>query len=109
MYVSKLSDMFKGWFVGDFEPSLYKTAEVEVAVKTYKAGESEGAHFHKIATEITTIVSGTVEMNGVIYNPGDIIVMEPGDVTDFKAITDAVNTVVKLPGASNDKYEVEGG
>lgn len=32
--------------------------------------------------------------------------MEPGEATDFYAVTDAENVVVKLPGANNDKYEV---
>ena len=104
MKIAKLSDMKKGWFVGDFDPSLLKTQDVEVAVKSYKAGVYEEPHYHKIATEITVIISGIVEMNGVQYGEGDIIVMEPGEITDFMAITDAVNTVVKIPGASDDKY-----
>ena len=33
--------------------------------------------------------------------------MEPGDATDFEALEDAENVVVKLPGANNDKYLVE--
>ena len=107
MKTARLEDMIKGWFVGNFEPTLYRTNDVEVAVKTYKAGEHEDKHYHKIATEITVVVSGTVKMNGIEYNAGDIIVMEPGDATDFEAITDAVNAVVKLPGANNDKYLVE--
>lgn len=104
MYVSKLEDMTKGWFVGNFDPSLLKTNAVEVAVKYYKAGDFEESHYHKIATEITVIVSGVVRMNGIEYGEGDIIVMEPGDKTDFFAVTDAINTVVKLPGANDDKY-----
>ena len=107
MKTARLEDMVKGWFVGNFEPTLYRTNDVEAAVKSYKAGEREGAHYHKIATEITVIMSGRVRMNGVEYGTGDIIVMEPGDVTDFEALTDAVNAVVKLPGANNDKYVVE--
>lgn len=107
MKTSKLNDMTKGWFIGNFDPSLYRTNDVEVAVKQYKAGDYESAHYHKIATEFTVIVSGKVRMNDVIYEAGDIIVMEPGDITDFEALTDAVNTVVKIPGANNDKYVVE--
>ena len=107
MKTAKLKDMTKGWFVGDFEPTLYKTKDCEVAVKTYKAGDHEKKHYHKVATEITVIVSGIVEMNGIRYEEGDIIIEEPGDVTDFTAITDAVNTVVKLPCAAGDKYLVE--
>lgn len=96
--------MVKGWFVGDFEPTLYRTNDVEVGVKHYKAGDSEACHHHKVATEITVIVSGTVQMNGIVYVEGDMVVIPPGESTDFSAVTDAVTTVVKLPGASNDKY-----
>lgn len=107
MKVSHIEKMVKGWFIGNFEPSLFKTNDVEVAVKHYRAGDAEGSHFHKIATEYTVIISGQVRMNGIEYGEGDIVVMEPGDVTDFTALTDAVNVVVKIPGANNDKYIVE--
>lgn len=104
MKVAKLEDMVKGWFVGSFDPTLIKTNDVEVAVKEYKKGDYEAKHYHKIATEITVIISGKVRMNGIEYSNGDIIVIEPNEVTDFEALEDAVNTVVKFPGASDDKY-----
>lgn len=104
MKTSQLDTMTKGWFVGDFEPSVLRTDSVEVGVKHYKAGDAEDWHYHKVATEVTVVVSGEVEMNGRRFKAGDIIVMEPGEGTDFKAITDAVNAVVKFPGARNDKY-----
>lgn len=104
MKKASLKEFFRGWFVGNFNPSLIKTNDVEVAVKRYVAGESEGSHYHKIATEITVIVSGTVEMNGVTYQADDIIVIEPNDKTDFKCLTDVVTVVIKYPGANNDKY-----
>ena len=50
MKISKLSKMKKGWFVGDFNPTLIKTQSAEVAVKHYKKGDSEECHYHKIAT-----------------------------------------------------------
>ncbi|MDF7667518.1 hypothetical protein PT273_06625 [Orbaceae bacterium ESL0727] len=107
MKIANLNDMVKGWFIGNFEPSLLKTNAVEVAVKTYKKGDFEEAHFHKIATEYTVIISGRVKMNGVEYGAGDIIVMEPNESTDFECLEDGTtNVVVKLPGANNDKYIV---
>ena len=99
-----LDNMVKGWFVGDFSPTAFSTKDCEVAVKNYKAGDHEGAHHHKVATEITVIVSGSVRMLGKKWEAGDIIVLEPGTVTDFEALTDAVNVVVKVPGAKDDKY-----
>jgi mannose-6-phosphate isomerase-like protein (cupin superfamily) len=100
----EIKNMFKGWFIGNFEPTLYQTNDVEVAVKHYKAGDFENTHYHKIATEFTVILNGQVEMNGVIYNDNDIVKVNPGVSTDFKAITDVVTVVVKIPGATNDKY-----
>ncbi len=107
MRIDSLKAMTNGWFIGNFYPSLYKTNDVEVAVKHYKAGDKEGAHYHKVATEYTVIIDGEVEMNGVRYKTDDIIVMEPGEATDFRAITDTTNVVVKIPGVNNDKYLVE--
>lgn len=105
MKTAKLSDMTKGWFIGNFEPSLFKTNAVEVAVKTYNRGDYEERHYHKIATEYTVIISGRVKMNGVEYGTGDIIVMEPGESTDFECLENGtMNVVVKMPGANNDKY-----
>ena len=100
----KLSSMVKGWFVGPFTPTAYSTDGCEVAVKYYKAGETEKAHFHKIATEITLVLSGRVRMAGREWGGGDIVILEPGEETDFEALSDAINVVVKVPGAQNDKY-----
>jgi quercetin dioxygenase-like cupin family protein len=106
MRAAKLQEMTKGWFVGEFTPTLHATRDVEVAVKHYRAGDAEGAHYHKIAREFTVVVSGTVRLNGQTFNAGDIIVIEPGEAAEFAAVTDAVTTVVKIPGAPNDKYVV---
>lgn len=102
----ELAEMVKGWFVGAFAPTAFQTEACEVAVKHYAAGDHEGAHYHKVATEITVIVSGRVRMCGREWGPGAIVVLSPGDVTDFEALTEATNVVVKLPGALNDKYIV---
>lgn len=92
--------------MGDFIPTLHKTDAVEVAVKKYRSGERESKHYHKVATEITVVVNGVVEMNQKRFKEGDIIIMEPGEATDFLCVEDSVTTVVKIPGAKNDKYEV---
>jgi quercetin dioxygenase-like cupin family protein len=104
MQISKLNDMVRGWFIGGFEPTLYKTTDVEVAVQSFKAGEKEAEHVHRIATEITVIVSGKARMSGNIVSAGDIVTILPGEFTDFEALEDTTTTVVKLPGALNDKY-----
>jgi quercetin dioxygenase-like cupin family protein len=96
--------MINGWFVGGFTPTALNTQACEVAVKNYQAGAFEAKHYHKIATEITVVISGQIRMAGRYWESGDIIILEPGEVTDFEALTDSTNVVVKLPGALNDKY-----
>lgn len=100
----RLERMVRGWLVGDFEPAVLRSSEVEVGIKRYKSGDYESRHVHKIATEITVVVSGKVEMNDISYVTDDIIVLEPGDETDFRAIEDSVTLVVKLPSVAGDKY-----
>lgn len=105
MKKARLEEMVKGWFVGNFNPTIIKTKCIEVAVKNYPKGYHESRHYHKIATEITVISLGHVRMNGIEYKEGDIILVEPLESTDFEALEDTITTVVKYPGANNDKYD----
>jgi len=104
MKSSRIENMIGGWFVGPFLPTVLSTDSCEVAVKRYTAGSHEALHHHRIATEVTLILSGEVRMAGRTWSAGDIIVLEPGEATEFEAVTDAVNVVVKTPGVLNDKY-----
>lgn len=104
MNSAKLKDMVGGWFVGSFTPAAFSTQACEVAVKKYKAGAKEQSHYHAIATEVTLILTGRVRMCGQEWGDDDIVVLAPGDVTDFEALTDVVSVVVKIPGVLNDKY-----
>ncbi len=99
-----LSEMVRGWFIGDFDPSVIRTPDFEVAVQNFSAGEKETKHVHKIATEVTVIVSGECTMNEVDYSSGDIVLISPGSPNQFSAITDVVTVVVKIPSLAGDKY-----
>lgn len=103
-----LSEFSKGWFVGNFSPTLIKTDGFEVAVKNYQAGEREASHHHKIATELTLIVSGRVQMSGEEIGAGEIVRIKPGQSTDFLALDDTTTVVVKVPCVAGDKYVDEG-
>jgi len=104
MKKSNLDDMLRGWFVGPFSPVALSTNACEVAVKKYVAGDKEAPHFHKISTEVTVILSGRIYMCERHWSDGDIIVLEPGEITSFEAFTNATCVVVKIPGVADDKY-----
>ena len=73
---------------------LEKSIFSEVALWTY----------HKVAQEITVIVSGRVEMCNRIFSRGDIILLSPGEGTSFQALTDTVTVAVKTPSIPHDKF-----
>lgn len=104
MITFSLDEMKRGWFVGSFLPTALDTENVEVGIKRYKQGEKEARHYHKVATEITVILEGEAVMNSTIFRSGDIVRIPPGESTDFEALTDLITVVVKVPGATNDKY-----
>ena len=106
MKIHNLKDMKRGWFVGEFLPTAFATNSCEAACKNYKKGDYEEKHMHKIATEISLILKGETLMNGILHKEGDILVMEPGEATDFRALTDASVMVVKVPSVKDDKYLV---
>jgi len=95
-----------GWFVGQFEPTVLPSSEFEVAIKHYSAGAKEEAHVHRVAIELTAIVSGEVLLNGTKLGPGDIAEITPGEAASFEALTDVTTVVVKTPSVPGDKYFV---
>ena len=100
----QLDDMIRGWFVGDFTPSVVRRDDFEVAIQRYKAGDKEKDHCHKVATEITVIASGTASINGEVFEEGTILKINPGEYSQFTAITDVTTVVVKFPSVMGDKY-----
>jgi anti-sigma factor ChrR (cupin superfamily) len=100
----RLADFVGGWVMGCFEPVLIASDDVEVAIKTYQAGDLEQRHHHRIATEYTVIATGRVRMNDQDYSSGEIIQMDPGQSTDFEALEPTITVVLKSPSVPGDKY-----
>ena len=99
-----LKDFTRGWLIGNFEPSLLKSNDIEVAVQTYDAGDEEEQHYHKIGTEISIVITGSASFNGDILSEGDGVIIYPKESNIFKAITDCTVLVIKHPSNTSDKY-----
>jgi quercetin dioxygenase-like cupin family protein len=104
MKIYNLKDFTKGWFIGQFDPSILQTDNFEVAVKEYESGTIEDAHYHKEAVEFTIVLDGKIKMNGSEYGPNDIIEIERGESNVFESITDSRLLVIKTPSVKGDKY-----
>lgn len=99
-----LKDFEKGWFIGNFKPTILNSKKFEIAVKYYKPGESEDSHYHKKATEYTIIAKGKVMMFNKIFKKGDIVKVKPLEKTSFIALKKTITVVIKTPSITNDKY-----
>ena len=82
----RIEDMHRGWFVGNFEPTAFKTKNFEVGYLEHKKGDMWDKHYHKHATEINLIVRGRVKVNDEIYSKGDIFIIEPNETVDAPVI-----------------------
>ena len=102
-----IKDFKKGWFIGNFEPTLLKTKDFEISVRTHPKGEIWDKHYHKIATEYNYVTDGAVEIDGVVYKKGDLFIIHPDFVVDANFIDDCSIVCIKTPSIMGDKYIVE--
>ena len=102
MKVDRIENMKGGWFVGNFEPSAYKTSDFEVSYKLHPAGEKWDYHYHTEVTEINYLVKGTMTLQGQMLMSGDIFTLEPYEIANPEFLTDCEIVCVKTPSA-NDK------
>lgn len=106
MKIFSMKDMIGGWFVGNFEPSAFKTSEFEVCYKVHPKGEIWPTHYHKLATEINYIIRGSMTLNGTLLSQGDVFVIYPHEAVSPEFLEDCELIVVKTPSVVGDKYEV---
>ena len=99
-----VNEYTKGWLVGNFEPSLINSKDIEVGLKYYKKGDKESSHVHKIITEYTIVVSGKIKMNDEVYIEKDIVTILPNVPTNFESLEDSITLVIKTPSIPSDKH-----
>ncbi len=107
MNITKLSDYIRGWFIGDFKPSVFRTKDFEVGVLTHPKGEKWPPHYHKEVVEYNVLVSGKMVVQGKELNSGDVFVFEKGEIADPIFLEDCTVVCVKIPSIPSDKFEVE--
>ena len=107
MNIENIKNMYRGWFIGNFEPSVYKTEEFEVGILYHPKGEKWPKHFHKEAVEINVLISGKMIINNELLLSGSIFVIEKNEIADPEFLEDCTIVCVKTPSVPGDKYEVE--
>lgn len=106
MKIQNIKEFKKGWFIGDFEPSLLKTKEFEVSVQFHPKGFVGEKHLHKKTTEYNLILDGSVKIGGFILIAGQIFTFEPNEISESEFLEDTRILVVRTPSIPTDKYIV---
>lgn len=97
---------YGGWFIGDFNPSAYRTSNFEVGFKIHPKGEKWPKHFHKKAIEINYILRGKMTIRNKKLKAGDIFIMDNMEVADPSFQEDCEIVCVKVPSIPGDKWMV---
>lgn len=110
MRKARIEDFHRGWFIGDFEPSMLRTKDFEVGILTHKEGEYWAPHFHKEAIEYNVLISGDMsivhEDDTITHlKPGDVFAFEKGEISAPHFHADCKILVVKVPSVIGDKYD----
>lgn len=106
MEIKRLESFKGGWFIGNFEPSVLKTQDFEVAIHHYRANQEWSAHMHKIATEYNVLIDGRMRVCNKELVPGDVFIIEPNEIAAPIYHTNCTILIIKVPSVPGDKYLV---
>ena len=96
-----------GWFIGDFEPSVYRTGLFEVCYKIHNKDEVWPIHYHRLSVEINYLIRGKMIIGNTELNAGDIFTINPDEIVNPKFIEKCEIIVVKVPSIPNDKHIIK--
>jgi mannose-6-phosphate isomerase-like protein (cupin superfamily) len=102
-----LAKYTRGWLVGDFVPSLFKSKDYEVAIMRHQKNETTTPHRHNFSIEYNVIVEGEVLVNGKLLKSGDIFIYEKREISDVKFKSDVILCVIRSPSLPEDKEVIE--
>ena len=96
-----------GWFVGNFEPTAYKTENFEVCYKEHPKGDEWDTHYHKKGTEINYLLEGKMTIQDTELNSGDIFILYPYEIADPIFLEDCKLIIIKTPSIPGDKFSAD--
>jgi hypothetical protein len=99
----RLENYHKGWFLGNFQPTIFANGDFEVAVKVFQKGDQEPSHKQLISTEVTVVIEGDIQLGSSFFSAGDIIEIPPGEFASFTSLTNSILVCIKYPSIPDDK------
>lgn len=101
--VDNIYNYTRGWFIGNFEPSILKNSGVELGYLSFKKGEQIDYHYHEHCKEINLLVKGKMIVNNKVINEGDIFIFDEMVPTFPIYLEDTSLVVLKNTYSNKDK------
>ena len=99
-----LSDMTRGWLIGDFEPSIYRTKDFEIGYLFHPKGQVWAPHVHMEADELNVLIRGQMKINNELIKEKEIFIVKKGMLTSSVFLEDCEILCIKVPSNVKDKY-----
>jgi quercetin dioxygenase-like cupin family protein len=99
----KLENFVRGWIIGDFNPSIFKTDQFEVAIISHRKNEIIPVHYHNDVEEFNVLISGKMIVNEQELSNGDIFILEKKEIVNVKVLEDSQVLCIKVPSIPEDK------
>lgn len=94
----------RGWFIGNFHPSLYKTKDFEIGLLIHKAAESWDYHYHIEAEETNLLLKGRMKINEKTIEAGSVFRFPKKQIACPIFLEDCHIICIKEPSIPGDKY-----
>ena len=117
MKIFNIKDFKDGWVIGNFEPALFRTKDIEIAVHDYPKHtryDNIDRHYHKVATEYNIILEGKISLDvpemfrdfsrAHILSKGDGWIYKPLERSYVIFLENTKLLIIKTPSVPGDKY-----
>ena len=93
----------RGWFIGDFEPSILRTKTWEMALLKHSKNEKWDFHYHAQADEVNVLLSGRMMLNGHEIRSRNMFTIPKKQIACPLFLEDCMILCIKTPSVIGDK------
>ncbi len=104
MKINHINDMKNGWMVGNFNPSVLKTKDLELGHHKYSKGHISEKHYHAMTNEINYILQGKIKVNNHLFlETGHVFVVSPYEIITVEFLEDTDLIIARDGSYPKDK------
>lgn len=96
----------RGWFLGNFSPSILDTSDFEIGILSHTKGETWPFHYHQEADEYNVLLQGKMLLNNHLLESNTQFVLYKNEIACPFFLEDCRVLCIKSPSRPKDKHIV---